>query len=134
MANFEEFDNEIEKEKIKTKGKMVAITTLSIISVVVFFIGIIIYFTKSFLNDIEKHIYYFVEINDNNKEEIITLLNDENIEYCDSIYKIEYERILTGDIISKIYCNNEENISLNIYNGDSKIINYIHEYGNIEKR
>lgn len=126
--NFE--DDEI----IKTKGKMYAITTISVIGAIVL-LGIICVFSiKACFNDLNKHRYYVIEINDNNKGEIIDLLNEEELNYCESIYKIEYERVFTGAIFSKIYCKNEDDISLSIYDNENKLIQYIQQNGNIEKR
>ena len=50
------------------------------------------------------------------------------------MYKIEYERVFTGDIFSKVYCKKEDDISLSIYDNESKLIQYIHQNGNVEKR
>lgn len=124
-------DNE---EITETKYKMYSITTLSIITVIIIFIGMVIFSTRTFFNALDKHKYYVVEVNDDNKENIISLLENENLKYCESIYKIEYERVFTGDIFSKIYCQNEDNISLSIYDDESKLIQYIRENGSVEKR
>lgn len=80
MLHFDE--NYIE---IKTKSKMYVITTISIICVIIIFVGLTIFSFKSIFTEFEKHKYYIAEVNDNNKEEIISLLNNENIEYCGSI-------------------------------------------------
>ncbi len=124
MLHFDE--NYIE---IKTKSKMYVITTISIICVIIIFVGLTIFSFKSIFTEFEKHKYYIAEVNDNNKEEIISLLNNENIEYCGSIYKIEYERNFIGAIFSTIYCKSEDSISFCFRkHNDSKIIQYINEW------
>lgn len=122
------------EESIKTKGKMVAITTLSVIGVIVVFIILGIFTVKSFFDGPDKHKYHVIKVNDDNRENIISLLENEDLKYCKSIYKIEYERVFTGDIFSKVYCHDEDNISLSIYDEESKLIQYIRENGNIENR
>ena len=79
-----------------TKGKMYTFIVIVIIGVIIF-ICLSIYFSfKALGDDLSKHVYYYVNINDNNKDKIISLLNEEkdNIggtqDYCDSMYKIEY--------------------------------------------
>lgn len=123
-----------DEEIAKTKGKMYAITTLSVIGAIVLLGIMCIFSIKAFFNDLEKHKYYVIEVNDSNKDEIINLLNIEKLNYCESMYKIEYERVFTGAIFSKVYCKNEDDISLSIYNNESKLIQYIHQNGNVEKR
>lgn len=121
-------------EKEVTKAKMYAITTLSVIGVIVILIAIFVFSAKSFFDNLDKHNYYVINIDDSNKEKIKDLLNAEKLDYCESMYKIEYEMVFTGDIFSNVYCKNEDNISLSIYNSESKLIKYIHENGIIEKR
>lgn len=59
------------EEEIKAKGKMYALTTLTVIGVIIIFVIICIFSFKSLFNDISKHKYYVLEINDENKEKII---------------------------------------------------------------
>lgn len=124
-------DNE---ESIKVKGKIYAITTLSVIGVIVLFIFTTILSVIKLFDNYDKHKYYVTKINNNNKEDIKTLLENENFKYCESIYKIEYEQVLTGAIFAKVYCKDENNIFLNIYDNESKLIQYIRKNSYIEKR
>lgn len=121
-------------EKEVVKAKMYAIITLSVIGVIILLIVMFVFSVKSFFDDLAKHQYYVVNINDSNKEEIKDLLNAEKLGYCESMYKIEYETVFPSAIFSKIYCKNEDDISLSIYDSGSKLIQYIHENGSIEKR
>lgn len=123
-----------DEEQMKVKGKMVAITTLSVIGFIIIFIMIGMVIIKSFFTDFGKHQYHVVKVNNDNKENIISLLENENLKYCESIYKIEYERVFTGDIISKLYCQKEDNILLSIYDNESQLIQYIDEHGSVERR
>lgn len=120
-------------EETKSKVHMVAITTLSVIGAVIVFILICVMSVKSFIDDLSMHKYYVLEINKENKNQVISLLKGENQKYCESIYKIEYEQLFTGDKSGKIYCQNEEDIFLNI-SDDSSIADYIYKNGIIEKR
>lgn len=45
---------------------------------------------KSFIVELEKKDYYYIDITENNRSKIIELLEERNIEYCESIYKIEF--------------------------------------------
>lgn len=63
------------KEEIKVKGKMYALTTLTVIGVIILYVIICIFSFKSLFNDISKHNYYVLEINDENKEKIISFLD-----------------------------------------------------------
>ena len=126
--------NENEEETI-IKGKIIAITTLSVICVVIIFIVIGVISIKSIFNEMTKHKYYVLEINNNNKDEIIFLLENEEKEYCESIYKIEYEQLFPNDKSAKIYCKDEENIEFVIPDSnDSELANYIFENGVAGKR
>ncbi len=131
--NNDDFDEEYEVEK--TKGNTIAITTLSIIGMFVIVIIFIIILTKAFFEDISKKKYYVLEINENNKEQIISLLKQENKKYCDSLYKIEYRQNFPDDKSAKIYCSTEEDIEFSISDDKtSELANYIWENGFIETR
>ena len=92
------------EQKIKAKGKVYAIITFCVIGIILFFIIIGVFFIKVTFNEFKKHKYYVIEVNDSNKNEIISLLDDEKLNYCESMYKVEYEISFMGDIFSKIYC------------------------------
>ena len=132
MLNF----NDIDEDEIKTKSKMYAITTWSIIGVIIIFIIVSIFSIKSIFNDLSKHKYYVIDINNSNKEDIINLLENEGFKYCESMYKIEYEQLIPDDKSAKISCKNEDDINLSIYDDGtiSELANYIHNNGKIEKR
>lgn len=130
--NFNEENINVEIEK--TKGKLYIITILSIIIALTIFVFFEISSLKKFNHDLQQHKYYVVEINEKNQDEIKFLLDEENLEYCESMYKIEYERVFNGKVFLTLYCKGEKNKSLSIYNDESKIIHYIFENGIIEKR
>lgn len=63
------------------------------------------------LSDTEKNEYYVLEENQENKEQIILLLERENKPYCESIYQIEYAQLFPNDKSAKVYCQNGKKIS-----------------------
>lgn len=128
-------DNNEEYEKANTKGKIIAITTLSIIGVIIIIIIIIVILVKSFFEDLSKNKYYVLNVNENNREQIILLLKQEDKKYCESIYKIEYTQLFPNDKSAKIYCTNENDITFGIYdNKPSELANYIRENGIVDMR
>ncbi len=128
-------DNDEELEKVKTKGKIIAITTLSIIGAIIMIIIIIIISVKSFFEDLSKNECYVLDVNENNREQIILLLKQENRKFCESIYKIEYTQLFPNDKSAKIYCTNENDITFGIYDSEpSGLANYIRENGIMEIR
>ena len=129
------------EEEVRTKGKMIAITTLSVIGILVIVVIISILSVKSFFNNLAKHEYYILEINDDNRDEIINLLEQEkenmfyNSHYCSSMYKIEYTNLFPDGTDYTIYCKDEENISFSIDKaGEDKLQNYIYKNGTTESR
>lgn len=128
-------DNNKEYEEDKVKGNIIAVTILSIIGVIIIIIITIIIIVSSFFEDLSKDVYYTLDVNENNREQIISLLKQENKKYCESIYKIEYTQLFPNDKSAKIYCRNEDDIEFGIYdNNPSELANFIHENGKIEKR
>lgn len=124
-----------EEEIIKTKSKMYTITILSVIGVIILFITIFVFSVKSFFNDASKHKYYVLDVNTENKDKIIFLLKEENIKYCESIYKIEYEQLFPNDKSAKIYCRNEKDVEFTISdNKESQLANYIYNNGILERK
>ena len=128
--------DDLEKyEEEKTKGKMFAITTISVIIAIIVFITLGIFSIKAFFKDLSTHKYYVLEVNELNKQEVITMLENEDKKYCESLYKIEYTTLFPNGINAKIYCNDEEDIYIPIEDDKpSEIINYISRNGNLEKR
>lgn len=124
-----------------TKGKMYTFIVIVIIGVIIF-ICLSIYFSfKALGDDLSKHVYYYVNINDNNKDKIISLLNEEkdNIggtqDYCDSMYKIEYYNAFPKGTNYTIYCKEKDNIIFSVDKDDEdKLQSYIYDNGDVEKR
>ena len=124
-----------EEEIIKTKSKMYIITILSVIGFIILSITIFVFSIESFFNDVSKHKYYVLDINIENRDKIISLLKEENIKYCESIYKIEYEQLFPNDKSAKIYCQNEKDEEFSIYdNKESQLANYIYKNGVLERK
>jgi len=124
-----------EEEIIKTKSKMYTITILSVIGVIILFITIFVFSVNSFFNDASNHKYYVLDVNTENKDKIISLLKEENIKYCESIYKIEYEQLFPNDKSAKIYCRNEKDVEFTISdNKESQLANYIYNNGILERK
>lgn len=122
-------------EIVKTKGKMYAVTALTVIFTIIIFMFVIIISIKSCDQTLTKHKYYILKVTDTNKSEVLNLLKDDKKQYCNSIFKIELNGFLTNDKKLKIYCKNEENIEFSISdNNESKIITYIYDNGKIENR
>lgn len=126
------------EEAIKAKGKMVAITTLSVIGVIIVFIILGIFIIKSFFSELSKKYYYTLEINDNNRNQIIRLFEEENVydpHYCSSMYKIEYAKSFPDGTSYTIYCKDEDNIHFGIDKvEEDKLQSYIYENGTVESR
>lgn len=128
--NFDDNDK-IDKEK----GKMYAITTLFVIGAFAILVIVGIFSMRSCFADMGKYKYYVLEVNKENKEQIISLLEKANKPYCESIYKIEYEQLFPNDKSAKIYCKKEDNIKFSISdNEESELANYIFENGAMERR
>ena len=128
-------DEDKEYEKAKPKGHLIAITTLSILGVIVLFMIVAITAITFFFEDFSKTTYYVLEVNEKNKEQILSLLEQENKRSCESIYKIEYTQLFPDDKSAKIYCLDEKDITFGIYDENpSALADYIQENGRIEKR
>ena len=128
--NFDDNDK-IDKEK----GKMYALTTLFVIGVFVILVIVGIFSMSACFVDMGKHKYYLLEVNKENKEQIISLLEQENKPYCESIYKIEYEQLFPNDKSVKVYCKKEADIKFSISdNEESELANYIFENGETVRR
>ncbi len=131
---------EFNEDEIKTKGKMYNFIIIVVILVIVF-ICLSIYFSfKALGEDLSKKYYYYVDINNQNKDEIMSLLNEETdnmtgINYCDSMYKIEYYNTFPDGTNYTIYCKDTDNIGFSIDKvGEDKLQSYIYKYGDMERR
>ena len=119
-----------EEETVKTKGKMYAITTLSIIGIIIVFFVIGIYFIKSISNEVFKYRenYYSLDINDDNKDQIVSLLKTKKIDYCESLYKIEYIYSFPHREDVTICCKNDKDVNLYTDNND-ELVKHIKDNG-----
>ena len=125
----------LEKEKTKLKIWLCTISILILVAGIILFIYSIYASIKSLGNDLLIHNFYTIEIDFNKKNEIISILEKENRNYCESMYKIEYESLFPNDYNAKIYCMDEDNISFGVADNEhSNLIKYIHDNGIIEKR
>lgn len=131
---------EFNDDEIITKGKMYIFIVIVVILVIVF-ICLSVYFSfKALDEDLSKKYYYYVDINDKNKDEIISLLHEEKdnmigTNYCDSMYKIEYYNIFPNGTSYTIYCKDTDNINFSIDKvGEDKLQSYIYKYGDMERK
>lgn len=131
----------LNEEKIIKSGNRLGWIILTILAVIIIS-GIIIIMSiyKMFTPPILRK-YYVLDVNDNNKEEVTKLIEEEKenmfgIEtYCDSIYKIEYYNGFPDVTDYTIYCENEDNISFGMDSLDAdNLSKYIREKGYTEKR
>lgn len=120
----------------KNKNKMFSITFLVAIGVLFLLVIIGFILIKSFFKELQDNTYYVVAVNENNKNEIISLLKIIDVDYCESMYKIEYLKLFPNDGSGKIYCNDADNISFGVYDStnDSEFVHYILEKGIRERR
>ena len=131
--NFDD-DQAIKLEKEKTKAKIWMYILIIFVSVggVVWFIYSIYLSFKALGEDLSKNTYHVLELTDDTKKEIVTILENENKNYCESMYKIEWNHIFPHGTNIKIYCKDTENIIFN--SSDSKMLKYINDNGIIERR
>ena len=122
-------DNEY--EKIKLEAKKISLITFSIIGIVIIILVIIIIFFVKFFSTRED--YYMLEVTSNNKNQLVHLFESEEINYCESFYKIEYIYSFPHREEVKIYCENVKDI-ICYPNIDNKLIKYIKENGKKGKR
>lgn len=121
-------DNEY--EKIKLEAKKISLITFTIIGIVIIILVIIIFFVKFFST---REDYYMLEVTSNNKKQLVDLFESEEINYCESFYKIEYIYSFPHREEVKIYCENVKDI-ICYPNIDNKLIKYIKENGKKGKR
>ena len=113
---------EQEIQKCKKIGK---ITILIICGFIMVLVLCFILF-KSFIVELSKKDYYHIDITENNRSKIIELLEERNIEYCESIYKIKFMQNFPDDKSGEIYCLDKKNIYFII--DDSTIKNDLVDY------
>lgn len=127
-------DQEVKLEKEKTKVKIWMYILIIFVSVggVVWFIYSIYLSFKALGEDLSKNTYHVLELTDDTKKEIVTILENENKNYCESMYKIEWNHSFPHSTNIKIYCKDTENIIFN--SSDSEMLKYINDNGIIERR
>ena len=127
-------DQEVKLEKEKTKAKIWMYILIIFVSVggATWFIYSICLSFKALGEDLSKNTYYVLELTDDTKKEIVTILENENKSYCESMYKIEWNHRFPHGTNIEIYCKGTENIIIN--SSDSEVIKYINEFGITEKR
>ena len=122
MTNIEE--NSAESEVI-AKGKEYAKITFIVIGVItiLLILGFAIFII--FINNAFKYneTYYLLKVNDSNRNIIIELLKENNNEYCESMDKIEYVYSFPHAKSLIIYC--EDNTSINLYESNDKLIDFV---------
>lgn len=128
--NFDEEEKYGEKEK--AIANIISITILSLIGIAVIVFLTLKYLSKEISEISYETKYYYLEVTDKNREEIISRIEQENQEYCDSMYKIEFHNSFPDSTDYTIYCGDEENITFSI--DGSAIATYILEHGRTELR
>ena len=122
----------LETENTKIKIWIYILIIIVSLSTIVWFMFSIYLSFKSLGEDLSKNTYHILDITQDNKNEVISILEKENIDYCKSMYKIEwYHRFPHGTPIT-IYCKDNDNIRLNI--SESNLIKYIDTNGTTERR
>ncbi len=134
MPNFNESE-----EEIKTRGKMYAITTLSVISVIIIYIISLINSINTAFDVLftKNKRYYVLDVDNQNKDKVIELFQTEteNINYCNSIYKIEYYIGFPDGKNYTMYCKDEDNITFSIDKvEEDTLATYIYKKGTIETK
>lgn len=121
---------EFETEEVKTKGKIIVVTTLSIIGAIIILFIMCVHFIKSLTIEILNHRenYYSLNINDSNRSEIMSLLESKDTSYCESMYKMEYINSFPHSQSIVIYCKDEKDIHLR-EDSNSELMEYIQDNG-----
>ena len=108
-----------------TKGKKYAKITFIVFGVITILLvlGFVIFIM--FINNAFKYneTYYLLKVNDNNRNIIIKLLKENNNEYCELMDKIEYVHSFPHAKSLIIYC--EDNTSINLYESNEKLIDFV---------
>ena len=118
---------EQEIQNCKKNGKIIIFIICSLIMILVFCFILF----KSFIVELAKKDYYYIDITENNRSKIIELLEERNIEYCESIYKIEFMQNFPDDKSGEIYCLDKKNIYFIIDDSTMKndLVDYIKNSG-----
>lgn len=118
---------EQEIQNCKKNGKIIIFIICSLIMILVFCFILF----KSFIVELAKKDYYYIDITENNRSKIIELLEERNIEYCESIYKIEFMQNFPDDKSGEIYCLDKKNIYFIIDDSTMKndLVDYIKNNG-----
>lgn len=126
------------EEEVMAKGKMIAVTTLSVIGVITLLTFVVCFVGPKLIDRlVTLREYRVLKITDDNREQIIKLLEQEKehigpaeMRYCDSMYKIEFTDLFPDGTDYTIYCKEEKNISLGIDKvGEDVLHTYIEENG-----
>lgn len=131
-----DFDDELEIEKTKATSRMVFTTTITVILSLILLILCIRYTYYESINRLAKVVYHYVDVDDNNRNEIINLIKEETkdlynhdkIYYCNSMYKIECTKTSYT-----VYCKDEEEKYFYIER-NNKLEDYIYMNGKVERR
>ena len=118
---------EQEIQNCKKNGKIIIFIICSLIMILVFCFILF----KSFIVELAKKDYYYIDITENNRSKIIELLEERNIEYCESIYKIEFMQNFPDDKSGEIYFLDKKNIYFIIDDSTMKndLVDYIKNNG-----
>lgn len=126
-------NEDLKYEEEITKSKMIAITVISVIVVLCIIILSLFFSIKKASKNISKKNYYFIDVNNDNREKIISLIKDVNGKYCESIYKIDYHKNFSSGVSYHVYCKDEKDLYFGNDNDYKDILNnYIYENGEIE--
>ena len=137
MLNFDEND-----EMIKTKSKIYVITILFVIGTIILFFCICFFSIKLFFNSLSmKKEYFVLSVDSHNKDQVNDLFENEtknlryDINYCNSIYKIEYYHLFPDGNEYTMYCKDEDDMTFGIDKaGEDTLATYIYENGKREIR
>ncbi len=135
-----DFDDELEIEKTKATSRMVFTTTITVILSLILLILCIKYTFYECINRLTQVVYHYVDVDDNNRDEIINLIkeetkdlcNQDKIYYCNSMYKIECSKT-DYTVNYTVYCKDEEEKYFYI-ESNNKLEDYIYMNGKVERR
>ena len=128
-------NEDFEMAEAKTKSWIYVLIIFISVGGIAWFIYSIYLSFKAFGEDLSKNTYHVLELTDDNREKVISILNKEDRDYCESIYKIEIQSLFPNDYYATVYCNNQSDIKYSIASHDnSELIKYIDENGTTERR
>lgn len=121
--------------KEKAIAKMIIITLFSLIIVIIIAIFVFKYSYNKIMEGLSKDTYYILDVDEDNIEKVISLIQEENRNYCDSLYKIEYYNMFPDGTSYLLYCKDEDNIKFSIDKvGTDMLLQYIYDNGTSEVR